>query len=141
MLGLIVRAKSQHTQLRGDQKSTIGKPASVDEQETDSDPERQSIYCATCNRKITSEVQKFPMKGKPEHTFFNPAGQVFHIGCFKEAPGCIGVGTPSSEFSWFAGHQWRIACCGGCQSHLGWLFMNGTYFYGLILARLKGDSA
>ena len=28
----------------------------------------------------------------------------------------------SKEDSWFPGYSWRIASCGECASHLGWLF-------------------
>ena len=28
----------------------------------------------------------------------------------------------STEDSWFPGYAWRVASCGECASHLGWLF-------------------
>ena len=63
---------------------------------------------------------------------------IFLIGCFNEAPGCRPAGPASSDFTWFPGFRWRIACCEGCRIHLGWSFGDGgeAGFHGLILNRL-----
>jgi hypothetical protein len=123
------------------QESENPKTSSKEDSDTESIPEEKNLYCATCNWKITKEDQKTSMRGKTEHTFFNPQGNVFHIGCFKEAPGCMAVGLPSYEFSWFSGYAWQIICCSSCQEHLGWIFLQGleSHFFGLILVRLKQD--
>jgi hypothetical protein len=123
------------------EKSINRKSNQVEDSDTESISEEKNLYCAACNLKITNENQKTTMRGKTEHTFFNPQGNVFHIGCFKEAPGCRAVGAPSSEFSWFSGYDWQIVCCSSCHEHLGWLFLQGleSYFFGLILVRLKKD--
>lgn len=73
----------------------------------------------------------------------NPAGLLFHIGCFAEAIGCTVVGPDSLEYPWFAGFAWRYAECGNCRCHLGWHFRSEgrPSFFGLILDRLVEHAA
>jgi hypothetical protein len=68
----------------------------------------------------------------------NPAGLLFHIGCFGEAIGCTVVGPDSLEYPWFPGFAWRFAMCAACGRHLGWQFRSEgkPSFFGLILDRL-----
>ena len=96
------------------------------------------ILCRECHQIITNEEQRIVMHGAHRHTFANPNGIVFDIGCFKTAVGCGYSGHASNEFTWFAGFSWRVAVCSMCLSHLGWLFEStgGTHFHGLILDRL-----
>jgi hypothetical protein len=69
-----------HTVVFRDFQELIGrKPGEIEESDTESIPEKNSLYCAACNFKITYEKQKIAMRGKTEHTFFNPYGNVFHI--------------------------------------------------------------
>ena len=82
------------------------------------------------------------VQGNHQHRFMNPAGFLYHIGCFAEAVGCLVVGPPSHEYPWFPGLVWRLALCGGCRAHLGWHFRGegSAGFFGLILDRLhEGD--
>lgn len=99
----------------------------------------RSLRCRRCQRDITTSRAAVEVQGAHTHTFFNPAGILFEIGCFAEAPGCALVGPPSTEFAWFAGHSWRIAVCGGCGQHLGWLFTGPGVFFGLVLRHLRED--
>lgn len=97
------------------------------------------ILCANCRHEITTTAEKIEIAGGHRHTFANPHGIVFDIGCFRSAPGCRQTGFLIPEFSWFAGYQWQIALCGNCRVHLGWLFVSGrndAFFHGLILDRL-----
>ncbi len=96
------------------------------------------LYCSVCRQKITTESQRIAMGGKMEHTFFNPHGVVFRIGCFNAAQGCGTVGAPAADFSWFPGYRWQIIYCTNCKNHLGWLFSRNTNnrFFGLILSQL-----
>jgi hypothetical protein len=71
------------------------------------------------------------------HTFFNPAGIVYEIGCFRNAPGCMTYGPPSLEFAWFSGYSWQVVCCRSCQEHLGWIFYADDEFFGLIINKLR----
>ena len=97
----------------------------------------QMLLCRACGHGVTAREQKREVQGRHEHTFFNPAGIVYNIGCFRNAPGCQAVGESSAEFSWFAGCVWRVALCRSCLIHLGWQFQSGDdLFYGLILSRL-----
>ena len=72
-----------------------------------------------------------------EHIFFNPAGLVFSIVCFKEAPGVASGGAAPDEFSWFKGCTWQVSACAGCSEHLGWQFSCADeVFFGLIKPKL-----
>jgi len=77
------------------------------------------------------------MEGAFRHTFANPHGYLFEIGCFGDAWGCAPASPPSSEFSWFKGYLWKIGVCRGCSTHLGWVFLSDVHrFFGLILDKL-----
>jgi len=96
------------------------------------------ILCRRCHQVITSPDERIEMQGAHQHTFANPHGIVYHIGCFKSAAGCGYAGSASDEFSWFKGYSWRVAVCGSCLLHLGWLFISpgSESFNGLILDHL-----
>jgi len=93
-----------------------------------------SLRCRVCRSKVTDTGARMMVNGQHMHTFFNPHGLVFDIACFSAAPGCAVAGDPSSEFTWFAGHVWRVAVCESCLAHLGWRFEadSGGGFWGLI---------
>lgn len=79
--------------------------------------------------------------GAHEHTFVNPAGFAYVIGCFRSAPGCADRGPPESAFSWFPGWTWQVVACARCHAHLGWHYRNaGDEFHGLITAALRPRS-
>ncbi|SCA57562.1 hypothetical protein MTBPR1_60075 [Candidatus Terasakiella magnetica] len=104
---------------------------------------KEKLFCASCGHWVTTNELKVSIKEAHDHTVFNPAGIVFNIGCFRDAPGCWATGTPSSDFSWFSGYHWRMALCEGCGKHMGWLFTGGEpfpAFYGLILKYLSETS-
>ena len=112
-----------------------------DEIEEETEKEKY-ICCRQCNHVITSQNEIIEIQGAHRHTFANPHGIVFEIGCFSTAPGCGCAGPASYEFSWFKGFSWRIALCLLCLTHLGWLFSStgDTGFYGLILDHLVDKS-
>ncbi len=99
----------------------------------------RAIVCAACKHPITDESQRLEVAGRHHHTFFNPAGILFEIGCFAQAPGCQNTGEPSDEFSWFPGSSWRYSFCKNCQSHLGWQFLSpvSSPFWALVQNRLS----
>jgi len=108
-----------------------------DEREDTGDDAKRVLVCATCLQVVTTTASRIEVGGAHAHTFANPLGFVFHIGCFAVAPGCVPVGEASTEFTWFAGFAWRAATCRGCREHLGWLFRSThRRFHGLILDRL-----
>lgn len=103
-----------------------------------------ALVCAACEHPITDRRFAIAMSGRHEHRFMNPAGYLYHVGCFAEAIGCVVVGPASSEYAWFPGFDWRCAHCGGCGQQLGWQFRaraGGAGFYGLILDRLREADA
>ncbi len=107
---------------------------------TDEDTDRAGapwILCQACGHPLTRPNWRVDRHGSHAHTFFNPHGLMFEILCFSKAPGCLGVGEPSTEFTWFSGHAWQIAVCQGCMEHLGWRFAGeAASFWGLIRNRL-----
>lgn len=94
------------------------------------------IRCRACRHAVTRSAERIAKGSAHRHTFANPSGIVFEIGCFRDAPGCEAVGAPSTEFTWFAGYAWQIGVCAACRIHLGWRFSAADRFFGLILDRL-----
>lgn len=117
---------------------TGGKAAPVVNEVIHTDKSRRVLVCGQCKLEITNEDDRIEVNGGHEHSFFNPHGIVYRIGCFQSAPGCRSQGAPSSEFSWFPGYSWNIGDCARCATHLGWRF-NGPegVFFGLVLNRLE----
>ncbi|MBF0342439.1 MAG: hypothetical protein HQL95_15950 [Magnetococcales bacterium] len=96
------------------------------------------LRCAFCSHPITHPSQRIEIASSHEHTFFNPHGHLFHLGCFRQARGCITTDHQSMEFTWFKGYAWTLAGCGQCLRHLGWKFQNNAdHFFALILNRMK----
>lgn len=110
-------------------------PADPDQDADVLEGEDDPLYCAQCGAFVTRARWASAEKGGHEHVVFNPAGHLFRIRCFSEAPGALPVGRASGEFTWFPGTQWRVAVCIGCMGHLGWAFARmdgGASFLGLI---------
>ena len=131
--------------LRGDairafQKTALpdaAAPESGIKDRTEEETEKYFI-CAFCAHIITSPDDAIAVDGSVAHTFTNPAGVTFDIGCFREAPGCSTVGEPTGEFTWFPGFMWSYAVCSRCRAHMGWFYRSGaSSFYGLILDNLR----
>jgi hypothetical protein len=99
--------------------------------------EDNSILCRNCGNRITTLDHIIAVHGQHTHTFTNPAGITYRIGCFSRAEGCLKYGEPTLEFTWFSGFGWNIAFCARCSSHLGWHYQSsGDQFFGLILTQL-----
>jgi hypothetical protein len=97
----------------------------------------ERILCRQCLQLITSTAERIEIGGGHQHTFANPAGLLFQIGCFRRAQGCAAAGQPEAEWSWFQGYSWQVVLCSSCATHMGWLYTgSGDSFYGLILHRL-----
>ena len=113
--------------------------------EREEEEARDFIYCSTCSAVIGRQADRIEVNGGHEHSFTNPFGYHFHIGCYGEALGCSISGVPEVAESWFVGFQWRFASCAECRRHLGWYFDRVTpgsesqFFYGLILDRIQHE--
>jgi hypothetical protein len=110
--------------------------------EPDSDKQKETerehlILCRFCGNNITSPAEIIEINCKHNHSFTNPAGNTFTIGCFLTAKGCLNYGEPTTEYTWFPGFTWSYAICSDCNSHLGWFYKSqNNSFYGLILKNL-----
>jgi len=116
-----------------------GATTTLEKEAKDQLPEEEEyILCRQCRQAITKPAERIAMQGSHRHTFANPLGVVFEIGCFRSAKGCGYAGAASDDFSWFAGYSWRVCFCSMCLTHLGWIFIQkgGDIFHGLILDRL-----
>jgi len=96
-----------------------------------------TIRCRQCESGVTAGRFATEVAGAHAHTFRNPAGWSYRIGCFADAPGAAVSGAATYDHTWFAGYAWRFAHCAACGTHLGWWFVGGSHaFVGLILTRL-----
>ena len=113
-------------------------PIISDQVDEDDTPDDDDILCRQCLQPVTNVRERIRRQGAHIHTFTNPHGFVFEIGCFKNADGCGYAGIATDDFTWFSGYRWRMAVCRTCLVHLGWLFFSSgsDRFNGLILERL-----
>jgi hypothetical protein len=122
-----------------DQPGEEDDTAILEKEAEERSPEEEGfILCRQCHQAITKPAERIVMEGSHLHTFANPHGVVFEIGCFRSVKGCGYAGAASDDFSWFAGYSWRVCFCALCLTHLGWMFsrMGSDIFHGLILDRL-----
>lgn len=112
------------------------------EDKTEKSIDRSPLVCSACGERITSVRDRVEINGNHAHTFTNPHGFSFDIGCFRSAPGCRPFGEATEAWTWFHGYAWRVAVCAGCGTHLGWGYerspadAHAAGFFGLILDRL-----
>lgn len=110
----------------------------VDEVDEVTRPKEGFLFCAACSHVIGHVEDRIEVNGSFLHTCTNPYGFVHHFGCHREAHGCDISGEHHAADSWFQGYSWRLASCGNCNTHMGWLFeKSGEHFYGLILDRIQ----
>jgi hypothetical protein len=100
--------------------------------------DEDNYLCLPCRSVVTRRKDETSIGEAHEYTFMNPAGIVFHIGCFKRAAGCLAAGRPTDDNTWFSGYLWNYALCANCLAHLGWAYSShaGGHFFGLILDQL-----
>lgn len=99
-----------------------------------------SIFCAKCGHRVTRTRFRLSKGGSHDHVFFNPAGVMFEVLCFKEAEGVVDVGPSTEDHTWFPGYGWNFALCINCSDHLGWCFKGDgdpPVFFGLIRNKLS----
>lgn len=129
------KGKCKNKPLRDSPKST---PLIVDApEESDTKTDGEALVCCDCASIITFASEKIEINGAYNHSFANPHGLFFEIGCYKNAPGCAYSNESSNEFTWFRGFSWRVAVCRSCANHIGWLFSSTqSRFHGLISDKL-----
>ncbi len=101
--------------------------------------EEEKYFCLPCGHLVTLGRWRIEKDGEHEHHCFNPAGILFRILTFVDAPGVVSVGDPTAEFTWFTGHSWQVSLCAGCREQLGWRFSGDEpprVFFGLIRDKL-----
>jgi len=111
----------------------------VEDEADEKEPRKKElILCRQCLQIITGPSEIIEVQGAHRHTFVNPQGILFEIGCFRSAKGCGYLGPATYEWSWFKGFKWRVAVCSRCLTHVGWLYISSgdKRFNGLILNRL-----
>lgn len=84
----------------------------------------EPLRCARCQHPVTRPALRVAHAGAHHHTFTNPHGYVFRVGCFSAAPGAAIVGAATRAHTWFPGLAWRMGLCGQCGTHLGWGFVH-----------------
>lgn len=95
------------------------------------------LACASCGGFVAHGRARLSVNGAHSHSFINPAGLIFRVACFAEAPGVFALGEESLQFTWFAGFAWRVAVCRACTQHLGWSYRgDGSSFVALIEDRV-----
>ena len=109
----------------------VGKDETVDK--------KWQIVCVECSQGITVDFERIEVNGAHEHTFINPSGIIFQIGCFTRVFETKISGSATEQWCWFKDYSWRMVCCDRCGTHLGWVYMaNGEIrFFGLIINRLS----
>jgi len=107
---------------------------------SDAEEEREDdrvVSCRACGAIITRSHAKIAVDGAHAHSFINPTGFIFRIGCFAMAPGARAAGEESDHWTWFPGYSWQAVVCGRCDQHIGWSYRNtSASFVGLILDRV-----
>ena len=89
-------------------KDSPGRDSRSIEKEESEREQQKGLLCRHCRLLITTSRERLDKAGKHLHTFFNPAGVVYEIGCFRRAPGCLPFGPSSTEFAWFKGYSWQL---------------------------------
>ena len=102
-----------------------------------SKPLMKDLICASCGNLVTRVSERIEIWGAHDYTFGN-LGYPVRLGCYLNAPGCVGTGRVSNGYSWFRGYAWEIQLCNKCYSQLGWKYMGPEEsFYGLIFGMLR----
>jgi len=97
------------------------------------------LVCASCGHLVTRVYEKIEVRGRHHHDF-PYFGNIVRLGCYRKAPGCVGVERISNGYSWFRGYSWQIQLCASCYTQLGWKYMSqDDSFYGLVFKMLREE--
>ena len=112
---------------------------SVFEHEEDESLRDWRLVCASCGHLVTRVSEKIGVRGRHHHDF-PYYGKIVRLGCYRNAPGCVGIERISSGYSWFRGYSWQIQLCRNCYTQLGWKYMSQEdSFYGLVFKMLREE--
>jgi hypothetical protein len=104
--------------------------------------EKNDVLCGICKYNISSIDDMIEVNGSHQHTFKNPVGIVYRIRCFSSASGCMLIGAPTTDNTWFPEFSWNFSLCSQCFSHLGWFYQSVQMtFFGLILENIIENSS
>jgi hypothetical protein len=91
-----------------DKPGEEGETTILEKEAEDQAPEEEEyILCRQCHQAITRPADRIAIQGSHRHTFANPHGIVFDIGCFRNVKGCGYAGAATDEFTWFASYSWQ----------------------------------
>ena len=122
-----------------DHLTYLQKTPSIFENEDDDKMKQMNLICARCEQPVTKVSEKVNIFGRHDHAF-HLYGEMVHLGCFGNAPGCMGVQGISNGYSWFRGYSWQIQVCNNCYTQLGWKYMSDNdRFYGLMFRMLREE--
>ncbi len=95
------------------------------------------LICAHCGHLVTTVGEKIEVLGRHHHDF-PYYGDIVRLGCYRNAPGCVGIERVSNGYSWFRGYSWQIQLCLNCHIQLGWKYVShDDSFYGLVFKMLR----
>ena len=113
---------------------------SIFENENDLKILQKILVCIACGQPVTRVSEKIEVLGRHAHAF-PYYGEMIPLGCFRNAPGCLGVESISKGYSWFRGYAWQIQVCRNCFSQLGWKYISDEdSFYGLMFRTLREEN-
>jgi len=113
-------------------------PSLFEHEEADNFREWQ-LVCASCGHLVTTVSEKIDVLGRHHHDF-PYYGHIVRLGCYRNAPGCIGIERISNGYSWFRGYAWEIQLCRNCYTQLGWKYLSQEEsFYGLVFKLLREE--
>ena len=101
----------------------------------------KALICASCSHPVTTVSEKIDVIGRHDHAF-SYYHEIVRLGCFRNAPGCLGVERISKGYSWFRGYAWQIQVCSQCFTQLGWKYISpDDSFYGLVFKTLREEES
>lgn len=122
-----------------DHLTYLDREPSLFEHEEDDNLREWRLVCASCGHLVTTVSEKIDFLGRHNHDF-PYYGSIVRLGCYRNAPGCVGVERISRGYSWFRGYSWQIQLCGNCYTQLGWKYMSHDgSFYGLAFKLLREE--
>jgi hypothetical protein len=122
-----------------DHLTYLEKKPSLFEREKDDKTGEWRLVCASCGHLVTTVSERIDFHGRHHHDF-RYYGDIVRLGCYRKAPGCMGIDRISNGYSWFRGYSWQIQLCRNCYTQLGWNYMSqDDSFYGLIFKMLREE--